>query len=525
MTADLVIGIDSSTTACKAIAWTGHGTPVAEGRAAIPMSSPLPNYYEQDPADWWSACVTALQGITRKIDPARIAGLAITNQRETIAPVDATGQALRAGMVWLDERARDLYQPLAERLGREPDGSDTIHAISGKPVDLIPCSSRLYWMQHHEPEIVAKTHMFIDVQGALVHRLTGEFATSWSSADPLGYFDNRTKVWSTTILDACGVRLDQLPRVAAPGAVLGTVSAAAAEATGLKTGTPVIAGGGDGQVAGLGTNALSPDRAYLNIGTALVSGIYGKPYRISKAWRTMGSPTGEGYYYESCLRSGTFLVSWFVEKVCGVDASRDPEIFKRLESEAAEVGIGADGLLMVPYFLGVMSPYWDSAARGIFIGLSPAHGRGHMYRALMESLALEQAFCTQTAEAELGITLKSYVAIGGGASSETWRQIFADATGKVVERSSTVEATSLGAAMCAAKGVGWFSTFEDAAATMTGPIVAISTPRPDAVARYQELMAIYRELYPRLKELFGPLARTHGDGRQRPSGAQTERRA
>lgn len=525
MTADLVIGIDASTTACKAIAWTADGTPVAEGRAPIALSSPLPNYYEQDPRDWWTACVTALQGVTRQIDPARVAGLSITNQRETIAPVDRDGNALRAGMVWLDERARDEYLPLAERLGREPDGSDTIHAISGKPVDLIPCSSRLDWMRKYEPEIVAKTHVFIDVQGALVHRLTGEFATSWSSADPLGTFDNRTKEWSKTILEACGVRLDQVPRALPPGAELGRVTAAAAAATGLKAGTPVLAGGGDGQVAGLGTNALTPERAYLNIGTALVSGIYGKPYRISKAWRTMGSPTGEGYYYESCLRSGTFLVTWFVEKVCGIDALKDPDVFKRLEAEAATVEIGADGLLMVPYFLGVMSPFWDAAARGIFVGLSPAHGRGHMYRALMESLAFEQAFCTETAEAELGITLKSYVAIGGGASSDTWRQIFADVTGKTVERSSTVEATSLGAAMCAAKGLGWFSTFEDAARTMTGPIVAVSEPRPEAVARYAELKAIYRELYPRLKDLFGPLARTHGEGRARAMERQTKEKA
>lgn len=510
MDKDLVIGIDASTTATKAIAWSRDGEPVAEGRAPVSLSSPLPNYYEQDPEEWWSSAVAALKSLTARIDPGRVAGIAISNQRETFAPLDANGRAVRAGMVWLDERARHLVQELAAAVGVEKDGLAAIHRISGKPVDIIPVSNRIYWMKQVEPEKHAATAMFADVHGFLVHRLTGRYATSWASADPLGIFDNDRKIWSPEILAAVGIADDRLPDAEKPGSVLSLVSEAAAAVTGLRAGTPVIAGGGDGQLAGLGAGALSPEVAYLNIGTALVSGVYGRAFRNSLAWRTMGSPTGEGYYYESCLRGGTFTVTWFADTICKGETMPRADLFRQLEREAADVPLGAGGLVMLPYWQGVMNPYWDSSARGTFIGLSGAHGRGHMYRALMEGLAFEQHLSTSAVERELGAPVNRFVGIGGGAASAVWRQIFADVTGKVVERSETVEASSLGAAMCAAVGAGWFSSFEAASDAMSGRIIERSEPDAGRHRRYGELFDIYADIYGRLRETFARLDRFQG---------------
>jgi xylulokinase len=510
MSEPLVIGIDASTTAVKAIAWSPDGQAVATGRAPVAMSSPKPNYYEQDATDWLAAMTTALGGVTAEIDPTRVAAVSIANQRETFAPLDADGRQVRAGMVWLDERARDLVQDLAGLLGEDPDGTSRLHRICGKPLDVIPVHNRILWMLRTEPELHRRTAMFADVQGYLVHALTGRWATSWSSADPLGLFDNEAKRWSPEILAAVGIDESRLPAAERPGSILARVSAAAAAATGLAAGTAVVAGGGDGQVAGLGCAALGEDTAYLNIGTALVSGVHGRDYRISRAWRTMGSPTGDGYYYESCLRGGTFTVGWFVEKVCGVDPLKDPGVFARLEAEAAAIPRGSEGLLLLPYWQGVMAPYWNAEARGLWLGLSGAHTRAHMYRALMEGLALEQALSTDLVEAELGARVSTYVAIGGGASSALWRRIFADATGRVVQSSATVEATSLGAGMAAAVGAGWFDSFEAAATAMRGAIVAETVPDPAGVETYRRVAGIYRELYPRLEPLFGPLARLAG---------------
>ncbi|MCB1424760.1 MAG: xylulose kinase, partial [Notoacmeibacter sp.] len=213
---------------------------------------------------------------------------------------------------------------------------------------------------------------------------------------------------------------------------------------------------------------------------------------------------------EACVRAGTFTVNWFLETMCAGEPGTPGEILARLERESAGVPIGSQGLLMVPYWQGVMSPYWDSSARGAFVGLSGAHSRAHMFRALMEGLALELRLSASAAEAALGQSVERYVAIGGGAASQVWRQIFADVTGKTVQRSETVEASSLGAAVCAAVAAGWYPGFEEAASAMTGKIVAVSEPDPLARARYDELYAVYEGLYDRLKPVYAGLDRFVG---------------
>jgi xylulokinase len=494
MDRDLVIGLDSSTSATKAIAWTREGHAVAEGRSPIPLASPAADWYEQNPDDWWNSGCAALRDLLGRVSPARIAALAISAQRETFVPLAADGSAVRPAIVWLDQRCRDEVGWLSGLVGER-----RIHEISGKPVDMAPVAYRMAWMLRNEPEQYQRTAMFADVHAYLTWRLTGSFQTSWASADPLGLFDMREKAWSAEILQALHLDAGQLPLAAAPGTVLGCVDENAAALTSLPAGTPVVAGGGDGQAAGLGVNALTPSRAYLNLGTAVVAGIHASEYRTGQAWRTMGSCSGEGYYLETSLRSGTFLLDWFLEQ-CGAAGRRS------LESEAANLPVGSGGVLAVPYWGAVMTPYWDPNARGCLIGLTGAHRTAHLYRALLEGIALEQALVTKMIEQEAGIEVREFVAIGGGAASDLWRQIIADACGKPVRRSATVEASSLGAAMCAATGAGWFDTVPAAAEAMSGKVAHSTEPCADRVARYAELLEIYREIYPQLRQTFHRLA-------------------
>ena len=499
---DLVIGIDSSTTATKAIAWTADGTAVAEGRSRLPLDSPCPGHYEQPAETWWRSLCEALKEVVGRVDPGRIAALSIANQRETFVPLDADGRPLRAAIVWLDERCRAEVPELAAAVGAE-----TIHRITGKPPDITPVAYRLAWLRRHEPEVLDRTAMLADVHGYLTWRLTGRFATSQASADPLGLYDMAGRHWSPTLLDALGLSLACLPEAAPPGTVLGRMTEAAAEATGLAAGTPVVAGGGDGQAAGLGVGALSPELAYLNLGTACVSGVFSPDYRTDPAWRTMGSLTGAGYYLETCLRTGTFLIDWYLRRLCRLDPDADPGLYTRLEDEAAALPIGAGGLLLVPYWSGAMNPYWDIDARGALVGLNGQHGQAHVYRALMEGVALEQAMATADLERRAGLELRDYVAIGGGAQSDLWCALVANASGKRVRRSATVEASSLGAAITAAVGAGLYDSAETAARAMTGAITATFAPDPDAQARYAELLTIYRRVYPSLRAVYAELAR------------------
>jgi sugar (pentulose or hexulose) kinase len=498
---DLVIGIDSSTTATKAVAWKRDGALAGLGRSSIPLASPANDRYEQDPEDWWRSACEALRGLFQEVAPERIAGVAISNQRETFVPLGPQGVPVRPAIVWLDQRCDQEVPWLTGKVG-----ADKIHRISGKPPDMAPVAYRIAWMLRRETDLFRATRMFTDVHGYLVWRLTGAFRTSWASADPLGLFDMQNKTWSEEVMDALELRPDQLPEPVAPASAVGRVSEAAAAATGLAPGTLVVAGGGDGQAAGLGVNALTPWRAYLNLGTAVVSGTYSREYRTDTAWRTMGSCSGEGYIYETSLRAGTFLVDWLARQVCQAPAE-DKGIYQRLEAEAAGVPAGSHGLLTLPYWGAVMTPYWDPKARGCFVGLTGSHRLGHLYRSVLEGIALEQALVTGMIEERTGVQVREFIAIGGGASSDLWCQIVADASGKTVRRSTTVEASSLGAAMCAAVGAGWFPDAAAAAEAMSGEIIRETEPSPDRSARYSELLGIYREIYPRLRETFSRLTR------------------
>jgi xylulokinase len=193
------------------------------------------------------------------------------------------------------------------------------------------------------------------------------------------------------------------------------------------------------------------------------------------------------------LRTGSFLVNWFVDQFVP-EGRRDPSVFKRLEAAAQEIPIGCDGLLIQPYWSGVMDPYWDVNACGVTFGQSGSHKLAHFYRAILEGITLDQAMRTQALEAATGRQIDHYIAIGGGADSPFWRQMLADASGKPILVSDTVEASALGAGMAAAFGAGWFSSIPEAARGMAGRTRVVEPDRR-AGERYRALLAIYEDVY------------------------------
>ncbi len=502
----LVIGLDSSTQSTKAIAWANTGHLVAQGNAPIPLLNPAPDRFEQSPQEWWRACCVSLRDCLSKVDANRVDALAISNQRETLAFMDEHGNPSYPAIVWLDERARATVKTFSKQFG-----ADRIHRISGRPADITPCLYRFEWMRENKPEIYAKTACFVDVQAYLVKRLTGgAYRTGWISADPMGIFDVEKKCWSHELLQALDLKESRLPQTVPPGTSLGGISADAAVATGLLEGTAIFAAGGDGQCAGLGANCTRSDRAYINLGTAVVSGIWSPDYKHNLIWRTAIAAQGEGYIYENCLRSGAFLINWFVNQFM-VDKRDDPDLFPYLEAEAQKLPIGSHGLLVQPYWSGVMDPYWDASARGLILGLGGSHTRIHIYRAIIEGITLDQVMCTLALEEASGQEITHYYAIGGGAQSSLWRQMLADASGKDVLVSDTIEASSLGAAMIAAYGAGWYPLITDAAQAMSGQTTTIH-PDAERTKRYRELLDIYRDIYRSTKALNQKLVQFASEG-------------
>ncbi|MGH7120190.1 MAG: xylulokinase [Acetobacteraceae bacterium] len=486
-----VIGLDCSTSAVKAVAFDPCGVVLAEGRAGIETKVLGGDMFEQDPEAWWTAACTALRLLMQSLPELHPVALAIANQRETIAFLDASFRPLRPAILWMDGRAREDVNRLAARLG-----SERLHQVTGKTPDPNPALYKLAWMRRMEPSVLDASRRLAEVHSYLAWRLTGRFATSIASADPLGVFDLVEGRYADELLAEVGVAADCFAEALAPGTPIARLRPVASEATGLPAGLMVVAGGGDGQAAGLAVNIARPGRAYLNLGTAVVSGIYSRKYRLGAAFRTMISAGDPGFVLESSLRSGTLICDWLAR-----DIFRDPGSLVRLEKEAQRLPPGADGVLLLPYFLGVMTPHWDGAVRGAILGLAPHHGQAHLVRALFEGIAQEQADVTERILAATGLALSEIVVMGGGSRSDLWCSILADTMRVTLLRTATAEASALGAAMAAAVGIGWFGDFDQAASAMAAPITARFDPDAGRVALYAALARRYRSIYPRLAGL------------------------
>jgi len=498
MATPLIIGIDSSTTACKAIAWDREGNAVFEGRSAYTLNQPRPKWYEQDAEDWWRGTSEAVRVLLDGIDVTRVEALCITHQRESFVPVDAHDRLLRKAILWLDERSHDQVQELGRLVG-----ADRFHQITGKPLTTNPSIAKIAWCVRHEPDIVAQTHKFLDVHAYLVHQLTGAYRSSWASADPMGLMDMRTHEWSAELVQPLGLCVEQFPELCQPGSVIGHVSQSAARTTGLPAGLPVVAGAGDGQCAGLGVNATGGGRVSLNLGTAVVSGTMSREYVVDRSFRTLHAPVEGFYFLETVIQGGAFTVNWFMEQFGCTCADEHGTLCaeEALEVQAAPIPPGSQGLMLVPYWNHAMTPYWDPAASGIIIGWTGIHGRAHLLRAIFEGIAYEQRLVGAAMMKAVDEPFTEYVVLGGGSRSDLWCQILADVTGVPVTRSVTAEATCLGAGILAAAAVGWYPDPVSAARAMTATGHRF-LPDPANLAVYGRLFnEVYESLFPTLQPL------------------------
>jgi xylulokinase len=495
-----VLGVDSSTTATKAVVWNRDGRAVAEGRETFALAIPRPGWHEQEAEDWWRSTVAAIRGALESVEPADIEAIGLTHQRETFACLDEDGRALRPAIVWMDVRAA----PEVERLG-----SDDVHRLTGKPPDTTPALYKLAWLREHEPRTIARTRWVVDVHAFLVQRLTGQWRTTTACADPLGLIDMQRRDWSDELLATIGLSREQVPALAAPGEVIGELTEAASERLGLPAGLPVVGGAGDGQSASLGANVTAPGSAYLNLGTAVVAGTVSADYAWDQSFRALIGALPGTYAMETLLQGGTYTVEWFLDRIASLHSERlglglrDVDL---LETAAAAVGPGAQGLLLVPYWASAQTPYWDPHARGMLFGLAGHHGKAHMFRALMEGIAFEQRLALEAMERALSRDVDVLLTTGGGSRSALWRQIVADVTRKPVLACRELETTSLGAGIHAGAALGWHGSLPAAADAMTG-VGARHEPDRRTAERYDALFEIYRELYPRTAPLHAALQR------------------
>lgn len=490
----LLVGLDCSTHGAKALAWSVTGEAVARASVPFPLSNPRPGWWEQDARCWGDAAVEALACIARKVG-SRVVAVGVTHQRETFVGIDASGEPVRPAIVWMDERAVADVGALREEVGDE-----AFHQVTGKPLSVTPSLTKIRWLRRNEPDAFARVHRWCDVHAYVMRCLTGEDVTAVGSAGPTGLVDLRRGDWSDVMLAAVGVSRDRVPRLVGPGEQAGVLSGRAVARTGLPGGTPVVATAGDGQVAAIGAGIVDLREAYMNLGTAIVAGTVSDTFRIDRAFRTMSGAQPGTFLLESDLKGGTFTIDWLRERWLGGGRSVED-----LEASARVLPAGADGLVLLPYLASVMDPYWDDDASGLLLGLRGDHGPPHVFRAVIEGIALEERLHLACIEGATGTRIERVRVLGGGAASDLWCQILADVLDRPVVRTRSQEATSLGAAMLAAAATGAAGSVTDAVASMsgTGSTFEPGTDRQ----RYRELYEdVYVGLYPALRKAMARLA-------------------
>jgi len=495
----LVIAVDTSTTATKAIVIDSSGGVLATGRSEIPLHTPAAGFYEHDPRDWWrttNEAVTAALAALSRTDRSRIAAMCVTPQRQSFGLFRSDGEPIRRGPLWLDSRA-------ADQVARY--GSEAVHVLSGMPPDVTPSLYKLAWLKENEPGVLRTADKVVGVHGYVTFCLTGEWLDSTATADSLGLFDMARLDFADALLEIAGVTRSQMPTLVEAGTVMADIRVDIAESWGLPGPIPLVAGCGDGQAAGLGAGAVGPDEAYLNMGTAIVMGVHSPTYRYGTVYRTDVAGLPGHYVLEAVQNSGAYLAGWFRENLGNpvLGGQPDPE----LDAQAAAAGIGAGGLIVLPYWNAVQSPYWDPVARGAIVGFTGGHSRGHVYRAILEGLSIEAARNLHGMESDAGTPISQVKIMGGGQRSALWRQIMADAIGIPLVACEAEEISALGAAIMAMSVTGAHGDVADIARSARAMARTGAVYEADRAAheRYQELGAIQGQLYGRLNGVFPEL--------------------
>jgi xylulokinase len=496
MADSLLLAIDCSTTAVKAIVFDTSGHSVASARRQLSMSRPHPGFHEQDAEQWWTATVGAMGDVIASLGhPEEIRAISITHQRESFTCLDSGGRPTRPAILWVDTRAADQIAEF---------GSASVASVSGKPPDVTPAIYKMAWLRKHEPETLRDAVQVGDVQAFLVQRLTGRWATSHGSADALGLFDLANLTWDDALLAIAGVRREQLPDLVPSGDLLAPLTAEMAQDLGLPAPVPLISGTGDGQAAGLGADAGRSATAYLNLGTSMVMGVASDRYLTDAAFRTLAGPVDATFVLETLLNSAGYLVEWFRAQF---GLFPDDEA---LNDAVAGVAPGSDGLLTLPYWNAVQPPHWDALARGATVGWHGGHTPAHFLRSMLEGVAYEAALHLAGLERATGTPITSLHAVGGGTRNRVWVQIMADVTGRTVQVESEGEISAKGAAVLAHAylAYGGNAGISRAVDDLAGQPAAVE-PDPATTEIYGGLASVHHALYERLRPIFGQLADQH----------------
>lgn len=504
-----LLAIDSGTQSTRVSIFNEKGDRLVTGSAQHPLTtSPVQGWHEHGTKDFWDALCIASKEAFAQFDGNKedIVGASVSSQRICVCIVDEKVEFIHNPVSWMDGRWRMNYASM----GAMPEDIEDLSYQF-----FMPYFSQANWMKYNKPEIYEKAYKYLNVSGFLGAKLTGEYRDS--IANNVGWPYNYEK-WEGLAQDRyvelMGYRKDQLAEPVAPGTLIGRITAEAAAQTGMPEGCPLYTSAGDKQCELLGAGIVKHGQAYITLGTLSGVDVVSKDYTPSPtfAYSTYLACYPGMYNYEAPLGKGFWLVSWFRENF-GLDLkaeadSKGTSIEDLLNKEADAIPAGAQGLVLLPdWSPGGDRPY----SKGIFLGFDDRHGRGHMYRALIEGIVMEIKAKSDMMEASLGLPVTELYIGGGGSKSDFCSQTIADVFNVPVYRSHDAENSSLGVAMCAAVGSGVYASFDDSIKGMVSKFDAFK-PNAENHELYTKLRKdIIEQLYPRLEDVLKELGELTGE--------------
>jgi xylulokinase len=502
------MGIDVGTTGTRAVIVRpdGHVVAAATGNHH-PMQMPKPGWAEQDPANWWEATVHAVRAALEAsgLKGSDIAAVGLSGQMHGVVLLDKTHAVLRPSLIWCDQRSQAQCEWITSQVG-----ADRLIQLVSNPALTGFSAPKMLWVRDHEPKVFERTAHFLLPKDFVRFRLTGEFATDVSDASGTLLFDVTNRRWSKEMLSALGIDAKILPRAYESPEITGQITAETALVTGLKTGTPVVGGGGDQASSAVGNGIVLPGLTSATLGTSGVIFAYtdapkldprGRIHTFCHAvpgkWHVMGVTQGAG-----------LSLRWFRDNFGAAESQYaghiGVDVYELIVREAEKIPPGSEGLLFLPYLMGERTPVLDPQARGMWFGVTAAHTRGHMIRAILEGVAFSLRDSLEIFK-ELEIPVREILASGGGSRGFLWRQIQADIYGKELVTLHTSEGSAFGAALLAGVGAKVYASVEESARQAIQVKERLS-PRREDVETYDRYYQIYRNLYGTVQPLMHQLA-------------------
>ena len=489
---------DLGTTGLKTALVNDDGRVRAVHTVECTPQAPRPGWAEMAPEAYWQAAVKGARAVLTKTDahPSRVQAIGFSSQGQTFVPLDRTGRPLHDFIVWVDDRGQEIADEWAASwLPRE-----YFRRSSGYPwIPAVLTVFKVAWLTRHQPEI-KEAWKFLCLPDYFVFRLTGEAVTDYVIARMGGFFNLRLNRWDPRLLDAAGIRVEQLPSVLAPGQVAGRLQGEPARELGLVAGVPVCVGANDQLAGAVGAGNVSPGIVTETTGSVLAL-IATTPALLDDSCTVVGQhAVPELSYAMSFANTAAIVLKWFRD-LCDPGADYD-----KFLAGVETVPPGCNGLTLLPHFAGSNMPPFNPHVRGAFIGLTVGHTRTHLTRAIMEACANLLQECLEPIRRH-GISMTKVRSLGGAAHSDVWLQMKADLLGVPVERPACIEAASLGAAMLAAAGIRRFAGVREASVAWyrSGRVFE---PNATRYAAYREVYERYQRLQEKIYGDATPLAQS-----------------